>query len=189
MDAILAGDKTGIQAALAMGDKITDADASGWAPLMYAAGSFSSSGEGELLQAGADVNARSKRGETALMAAAAAGMADEDIIHAGADVNATNDAGMTVLMLLSQRGRPDEIAILLKAGADARRKDAAGRTALDYLNAANCGRPIVTKRDPPGIIEGVVTYSRCNALRDDYFKSKQLLIDAGARATRTSPYR
>lgn len=50
MDAILAGDKTGIQAALAMGDKITDADASGWAPLMYAAGSYSSSGEGELLR-------------------------------------------------------------------------------------------------------------------------------------------
>jgi TonB family protein len=186
MDAILAGDKTGIQAALAMGDKITDADASGWAPLMYAAGSYSSSGEGELLQAGADVNARSKRGETALMAAAATGMADEDLIHGGADVNATNDSGMTVLMLLSQRGRPDEIATLLRAGADARRKDAAGRTVLDYLNAANCGRPIITKRDPPGMMEGGVTYSRCNALRDDYFKSKQLLIDAGARATRVS---
>jgi hypothetical protein len=55
-----------------------------------------------------------------------------------------------------------------------------------YLNAANCGRPIVTKRDPPGMMEGVATYSRCNALRDDYFKSKQLLIDAGARATRVS---
>jgi TonB family protein len=186
MDAILAGDKARIQAALAMGDKITDADASGWTPLMYAAGSYSSSGEEALLQAGADVNARSKRGETALMAGAAIGMADEDLIHAGADVNATNDAGMTVLMLLSQRGRPDEIATLLRAGADARRKDAAGRTALDYLNAANCGRSIVTKRDPPGMMEGVVTYSSCNALRDHYFKSKALLIAAGARATRVS---
>ena len=120
------------------------------------------------------------------LAAAATGMADEDLIQAGADVNATNDASMTVLTLLSQRGRPDEIATLLRAGADGRRKDAAGRTALDYLNAANCGRPIVTKRDPPGMMEGVATYSRCNALRDDYFKSKQLLIDAGARATRVS---
>jgi TonB family protein len=186
MDAILAGDKTGIQAALAKGDKITDADASGWAPLMYAAGSYSSSGEGELLQAGADVNARSKRGETALMAAAATGMADEDLIHAGADMNATNDVGMTALMLLSQRGDPDQIATMLRAGADARRRDAAGRTALDYLNAANCGQPIIKKSDPPGMMEGIVKYSRCNALRDDYLKSKQLLIDAGARAMRVS---
>jgi len=65
------------------------------------------------------------------LAAAATGMADEDLIQAGADVNATNDASMTVLTLLSQRGRPDEIATLLRAGADGRRKDAAGRTALD----------------------------------------------------------
>jgi hypothetical protein len=120
------------------------------------------------------------------MAAAATGMADEDLIHSGANVNAINDAGMTALMLLSQRGRPDEIATMLKAGADARRKDAAGRTALDYLNAGNCGRPVVKKRDPPGLMEGVITYSRCNALGKDYFKSKQLLIDAGAKAKQVS---
>lgn len=185
MDAILNGDKSGIPVALAAGDKITETDTSGWTALMYAAGSYGSARESELLQAGADVNARSKRGETALMAAAVKGIADEYLIHAGADVNATNDVGMTVLMLLSQRGDPDEIAIMLKAGADARRRDAAGRSALDYLNAANCGQPIVTKRDPPGIMEGITGYSRCNALGDDdYLKSKQLLIDAGARATR-----
>jgi hypothetical protein len=187
MDAILNADKGRIQAALAAGDKVTDTDASGWTPLMYAAGSYGSSGENELIQAGADVNARSKRGETALMAAAANGIADEDLIHVGADVNATNDVGMSALMLLSQRGDPDEIATMLKAGADARRKDAAGRTALDYLNAANCGRAIVTKSDPPGIMEGIVGYSRCNALsEDDYRKSKQLLIGSGARATRVA---
>jgi len=159
-------------------------DASGWTPLMYAAGSYGDSLEGELLKAGANVNARSKRGETALMASAVNGMADEDLLHAGADVNAVNDVGMTALMLLVQRGEADEITILLKAGADARKKDAAGRTAMDYLNAANCGRPIVKQEDPQWMTIG---YSRCNAHdSDDYQKSKQLLIDAGARRTRAS---
>lgn len=184
MDAAHRGDKAGFQAALAAGDRLTDVDASGWTPLMYAAGSYGNSLEKELLKAGANVNARSKRGETALMASAVTGMADEDLLAAGADVNVANDVGMTALMLLVQRGEANEIAILLKAGADARKKDAAGRTAMDYLNAANCGRPIVNQKDPQLMTVG---YSRCNALdQEDYQKSTQLLTKAGAQARRPS---
>jgi TonB family protein len=184
MDASHRGDAGGVQAAFAAGDKLTDVDASGWTPLMYAASSYGGSVVSEMLQAGAEVNARSKRGDTALMASAVTGMADEDLLDAGADVNAVNDVGMTALMLLVQRGEPDEIMTLLKAGADARKKDAVGRTALNYLNAANCGRPIVQEKDPRWMTWG---YSRCNVLdHNDYKKSKRLLIDAGARATRVS---
>jgi TonB family protein len=183
MDAAHDGDEVRFQAAMAAGDKLTDVDASGWTPLMYAAGSYGNSEESELLKAGVNVNARSQRGETALMASAATGMADEDLLKAGADVNAVNDVGMTALMLLVQRGDPDEIETLLKAGADARRKDALGRTALDYLIAANCGRPIVQPKDPQSMTIG---YSRCNALDQyDYKKSKELLAKAGARVTRS----
>jgi hypothetical protein len=185
MDAAQSGDKAAIQAAFKAGEKMTDTDGSGWTPLMYAAGSSGNSGEKEMLEAGADVNARSKRGETALMAAAAVGFADEALIRAGAQVNAVNDVGMTALMLLTQRGDPDEIATMVKAGADERKKDAAGRTALDYLNAANCGRPIVAVKDPPGMMVVSIGYPRCNALGDDYPKSKHLLILVGAKATRT----
>jgi hypothetical protein len=182
MDAAQRGDKAGFQAAMVAGDKLIDVDASGWTPLMYAASSFGDSLVSEMLEAGAKVNARSKRGETALMASAVTGMADEDLLNAGADVNAVNDVGVTALMMLVQGGEPDEIAALLKAGADARKKDASGRTALDYLNAANCGRPVLQAKDPQWMIVG---YSKCNALGgNDYQKSKQLLIDAGARATR-----
>lgn len=184
MDAAQRGDRAAVQAAFAVGDKANDLDASGWTPLMYAASSYGDSVVSEMLKAGADVNARSKRGETALMASAVTGMTDEDLLDAGADVNAVNDVGMTALMLLVQRGKPEEITTLLKAGADARKKDAAGRTALDYLNAANCGRPILEAKDPQWTTVG---YSRCNALNEnDYQKSKQLLIDAGAKATRVS---
>jgi len=80
------------------------------------------------------------------MASAVTGMADEELLNAGADVNAVNDVGMTALMLLVQRGDPDEIKRLLRAGADARKTDSEGRTALDYLNAANCGSPLVQER-------------------------------------------
>ena len=181
MDAAQRGDDAAFRTALAAGDRLTDVDASGWTPLMYAASSYGNSEESEILKAGANVNARSKRGETALMASAVTGMADQDLLESGADVNAANNVGMTALMLLAQRGDADEIAILLKAGADARRKDATGRTAMDYLNAANCGHPIVEQKDPQWMTIG---YSRCNALDlDDYKKSKQLLTKAGARAS------
>ncbi|MFZ0685948.1 MAG: ankyrin repeat domain-containing protein [Terriglobales bacterium] len=185
MDAARSGDKKALQAALAAGDKLTDVDSSGWTPLMYAAASpYGDSPLSEIVKAGVDVNARSKRDETALMASALTGMADEDLLNAGAEVNAVNDEGMTALMLLAQRGDPDEVETLLKAGANARMKDSAGRTALDYLNAANCGSPIVHEKDPRWMTLG---YSKCNALdHDDYQKSKRLLINAGARETLTA---
>lgn len=149
---------------------------------MYAASSYGDSPLREIVKAGVDVNAHPKKGETALMASAVTGMADEDLLKAGAEVNAVNDDGMTALMLLVQHGEPDEVETLLKAGADARVKDSKGRTALDYLNAANCGSPIMHDKDPRWMSLG---YSRCNALdRDDYQKSKRLLVNAGAKATR-----
>lgn len=182
MDAAHRGDKKAFQAALEAGDKLTDVDASGWTPLMYAASSYGDSPLREIVKTGVDVNARSKKGETALMASAVTGMADEDLLKAGADVNAVNDDGMTALMLLAQHGNPDAVETLLKAGADARVKDSKGRTALDYLNAANCGSPIVHEKDPRWM---TVSYSRCNVLdHDDYQKSKRLLINAGAQETR-----
>jgi ankyrin repeat protein len=73
MDAAHPGDKAGVQAAIASGDKLTDVDASGWTPLMYAASSYGDSVVSEMLKAGAKVNARSTRGETALMASAVTG--------------------------------------------------------------------------------------------------------------------
>ena len=183
MDAAHRGDEKAFQAALAAGDKLTDVDASGWTPLMYAASSYGDSLLSEIVKAGVDVNARSKRGETALMASAVAGMADEDLLNAGAEVNAANDEGMTALMLLVQRGDPAQVETLLKAGADARMKDSKGRTALDYLNSANCGSPIVHETDYRWMTMG---YSECNALdHDDYQKSKRLLINAGAIETLT----
>ena len=63
--------------------------------------------------------------------------AHEDLMDAGAEVYAVIDVGMTALMLLAQRGKPDEITTLLKAGADAQKKNSAGRWA-DRLGLSQC---------------------------------------------------
>jgi hypothetical protein len=168
--------------ALAAGDKVTDTDPSGWTSLMYAAGSYQT-GEVEklLLAKGANVNARSLAGDTALMAAAASGSADEDLLDAGADVNAKNADGVTALMLLAQHGDSEEIGTMLKRGADATARDAKGRTAMDYLEAANCGRPIVEQKDPATMRIGHIV---CNAFGDEFELTKNVLLVAGAKATR-----
>ncbi len=184
MDAAQRGDKISFQAALAAGDKLIDVDASGWTPLMYAASSYGNPPTSEIIRAGVDVNARSKRGETALMASAVRGLADNDLLNAGAEVNAVNEDGVTALMLLAQHGAPGEVQTLLEAGANARMKDKKGRIALDYLNAAHCGSPIVHEKDPHWM---TVSYPRCNAVdHGDYQKAKRLLINAGAKATHVS---
>lgn len=76
-----------------------------------------------LVAKGADVNARSKRGETAL--AAAAGRGDEESVELllanGADVNATDYRGFTPLMHAAQYDRDslDIVRMLLARGANA----------------------------------------------------------------------
>ncbi len=86
MDAARRGDKAEVQTAIASGDKLTDVGASGWTPLMSATSSYGNSPVIEMRMAGAKVNARSIRRETALMASAVTGMADEELLDA--DVNA-----------------------------------------------------------------------------------------------------
>jgi ankyrin repeat protein len=76
-----------------------------------------------LVAKGARINARSKRGETAL--AAAAGRGDDEsvklLLSKGADVNAADYRGYTPLMHAAQydRDAPDVIRLLLAYGADA----------------------------------------------------------------------
>src|SRR5208282_6570219 len=93
-----------------------------------------------LLGMGADPNQKSAIGDTALMASASRGAFDDDLVKAGAKINAQNSAGVTALMILAAKGEADEIRDALKAGANASLKDAKGRTALDYLRLANCGK-------------------------------------------------
>src|SRR5207302_1335876 len=73
-----------------------------------------------LLARGADVDARERRGQTALMWAAAEGHAAtvEALLRAGADFRTPLPSGFTPLFFAVREGRTDVVRILLKAGAD-----------------------------------------------------------------------
>jgi TonB family protein len=140
MRAARKGDVDAMKEAIADGAEIDAADASGWTALMYGAMNESSEPVELLLKAGANPNHRSFAGDTPLMAAATDRDFDEELSKAGADINAKNKNGVSALMILAAEGEGAEVKSALDAGADAFAKDAKGRTPLDYLRLADCGK-------------------------------------------------
>jgi DNA-binding NarL/FixJ family response regulator len=97
------------------------------------------------------------------------------LVKAGAKINARNQDGQTALMFLAARDEVDAIRDALKAGADASLKDSKGRTALNYLKLASCGKSPLY--DP--VTDGIYGYSKCTAFHvDDLRKAEKLLKDA-----------
>ena len=86
-----------------------------------------------LIKAGADVNARDKRGITALLYAA---MYNNNprlfsaLLRAGADANPTDKEGRTALMIVIDREVSGIARALVEGGADVNRRDGDGQTAL-----------------------------------------------------------
>jgi ankyrin repeat protein len=97
----------------------------------------------QALLAGANVNAQSPNGLTALMynvLTAKDARIIKLLIRSGADVNAQDNQGTTALMYAAQRtfplttAEPDPLVrTLVDAGADINMTDNEGRTALEYL--------------------------------------------------------
>ena len=88
----------------------------------------------QLIQGGADVNAKNKDGLTPLMLAAQNNPNPEVLkvlIKAGEDVNAKDTEGWTPLMIAAIENTPEVLTALLEAGADAKAKNNEGKTALD----------------------------------------------------------
>ena len=86
----------------------------------------------DLINAGANVNAKSETGDTPLMAAAYEenGEILKTLLEAGADVNSKNEDGQTALMVAAEHGRLQNVRALVLAGADINLVDAEGKNAL-----------------------------------------------------------
>ena len=97
----------------------------------------------ELIDAGADVNACTDDGGTALMLAAER----QDIsnvsalLAAGANVNLTDSSGRSALIESAYDGAadPDIVQCLIRYGADTALRDGTGKTALDYTRTYSDG--------------------------------------------------
>lgn len=100
-----------------------------------------------LIKAGADVNAKTNGGATALMVAAANNQNPEIIkalINAGADVNAKTNDSWTVLMRAAEYNENAEVVkILIDAGADVNAKTNDGGTALMAAAIKNTNPEII----------------------------------------------
>ena len=152
---------------------VNETDASGWSALMYAAAGGHSESVRLLLHAGAKPNHVSMRGDTPLIASASQGRWDADLVRAGAKVNWQNEEGQTALMFLAARAAADEIRQALKADANVTLKDSKGRTAVDYLHQASCGKSPISD---PVTIGLIITYRTCNALNAGEVKATDKLL-------------
>lgn len=92
-----------------------------------------------LVQAGANVNHRTKTLSTPLRAACFDGRLDivAYLVAHGADVNVTNAYNNTCLMIAAYKGHTDVVQFLLSHQADPNGQAHCGATALHY--AAECG--------------------------------------------------
>ena len=99
----------------------------------------------QLIKAGADVNAKNKRGETALICASMNEHEEvvEELIKARANIYARNNGGVTALMMACDRGHERVVSKLCAAGVDINAKDNTGLTAL--MIACERGKTVVVE--------------------------------------------
>ena len=106
----------------------------GWTPLMLASAEGHNDVVFDLIQAGADVNAKNELGRTALMFASIYGYYSiaKELLARGADPNIlpNDNTGWTALIAAVNKGNVEIVKLLVEYGSHVNIKDREGKTAL-----------------------------------------------------------
>ena len=140
----------------------------------------------KLLSKGADVNARSSRGGTALFGASFNGHLDvvQLLLAKGADVNGATRSGSRPLAVASQQGHLGVVQLLLDKGAEVNAKDSDGLTAL--YSASQAGqievvRVLLAKGADVNVKSNFGQTPLKGATIQGHTDVEALLVQAGAR--------
>jgi ankyrin repeat protein len=140
-----AGDRNGVEAALADGASVNARDEGQMTPLRLAAIYGHKNVAELLLDRGANIEARDDLGQTPLHLAASNGNTDvvQLLLKRGSDVNVRDRINATPLDWAAFFGRKSVVALLLVRGALVNARDGSGATPLHYA-ASNGQREIAT---------------------------------------------
>jgi ankyrin repeat protein len=145
-EAAMSGDRAAVQSLLQQKVDVNEAQGDGNTALHWAAYRDDVEMAWMLIQAGANVKAKTRIGDmTALHLAATNGSAamTQLLLKAGADANTPNGNGTSPLMLAAAAGKIEAIGVLLDNGADPNARDTNhGQTAVMFAAALNRGPAI-----------------------------------------------
>jgi ankyrin repeat protein len=162
----------------------------GVTPLMYAAALGSLDTMRRLLDNGAEVNARSAAGATALMWAAADPAKVKLLVDRGADVKAASESGRTALLLAAMSDRSAEtVRLLLERGADAKvldRDQTSTVFAAAYGNDAAALQQLLKAGAPVNHANVAGNTPLMNAASNGNDEAVKLLLAAGANVNAQS---
>ncbi len=132
-----------------------------------------------------DINARTRKGETALHFAASLGHMAlvEALVQAGADAGAVDDSGSSVLAWAAAAGATDVCQYFIERGVDIHAESEHGYTALMSASSVGCVRALLQRGARVNAISSRRESALTFAVIDHDRARVELLLEAGADPT------